>query len=233
MEEMKAPFVSVPEQGYFVDYSRKNRESEYAHIFCGTHSLEGAGCPNCHKPLLRLFSFDVRDPSLQLAPAPFTALPVLFCWTCNVAQSVFYYRINDDRGIRLLKYMEGGVSTDFPYEKYPEHFPKRPVRLIEIPRESQQIIKGLNRNTLDEWKTKQTKPELCAPRHQVGGEPYLVQKNSDAIVECLVCSAPMPFLACIADDAPNQLSFTGNEYVQVLAQYCKRCRVIGVYQQCD
>jgi hypothetical protein len=230
---MKATFRSIPEQGYFVDHSRKAPKSEYVHTFCGTHSIEGAECPNCQKPLLRLFSFDLRDPSLQLAPAPFTVLPVLFCWTCNVAQSVFYYRINDDRGIRLLKYMEGGASRDFPYEKYPEHFPERQVKLIEIPPESQQIIKELNLNTLDEWKTKQTRPELCAPRHQVGGEPYLVQKNTDAIVECVVCSVPMPFLASIADDAPDNNRFTGNEYVQVLAHYCKSCRVIGVYQQCD
>lgn len=46
-------------------------------------------------------------------------------------------------------------------------------------------------------------------------------------------AAAMSGHVAIADDAPKQMSFTGNEYVQVLAHYCKKCRVMGVYQQCD
>lgn len=234
MEETNPTFSSIPAQGYFVDYSPKaSNNPGYDHVFCGTHQIEGANCPNCKKPLLRLLSLDLSDPCLHLTPAPFTELPLFFCWTCNLAQSPFYYRINSGGAIKLLRYKKGGAADDFPYENYPVHFPERPAKLVEIAVESQQILKGLNRNTLDEWEIKQVRPELCVPRHQVGGEPYLVQRNIDTEVECAICSQGMPFLASIADQAPEQMSFTGNDYVQVLAHYCKRCRVMGLYQQCD
>lgn len=77
-----------------------------------------------------------------------------------------------------------------------------------------------------------THPDICQPRHQIGGIPYLVQQEFDEMV-CPICGRRMPFLAAIADEAPEGHSFTVNDHVQVLYYFCIDCYVISAIQRCD
>jgi hypothetical protein len=215
--------------GYLVEYGA---DVDGPHMFCGPQRLAGGECPNCRKPLLRFLDLDTTDPALQPLGTISLRLPLLFCWTCAIAQEELFYRLTDG-GVELVRYGEGGVQTDFPYEDYPVHFPGCPARLEPLTEDEQEVIRRINRGQIAEWDVEESHPRVCRPRHQVGGEPLLVQRDPEAEVLCPECGGPMPFLAAVADDCLDPRGFTGNSYVQVLFRYCIRCRVVGAYQECD
>lgn len=82
---------------------------------------------------------------------------------------------------------------------------------------------------------------LSDAKHQIGGEAFLWQPlRSDAT--CPMCSAEMPFLATICDNAAGPdvyadydeaKSFAGNLGVQVVYHLCRECSVVLAYQMCD
>jgi hypothetical protein len=196
-------------QGYILDYQPSDDVSGTGHYFCGPHAVIGASCPNCHKPLLRFLALNTEDRRLNLQDSLAAILSLFFCWTCNVAQKPFFYRILADR-IDLLGYGQGGVVKDFPYDDYPVFFPGATVTLHEILTNKE---KGL------------------ILRHQIGGEPLLIQPL--AVLECPLCGVEMPFLASIADDCLDIRGIAGDDGVQVIYEYCRRCHVVGAYQRCD
>ena len=58
---------------------------KFRHRFCGPPRTKGAECPNCRKPLLHFLTIDTTD---AVPETPFQLphfIPLLFCWTCNVA----------------------------------------------------------------------------------------------------------------------------------------------------
>lgn len=223
---------SIPTKGYFVRFGRNAEITlSYHHEFCGPNNLQGASCPNCDKPLLKFLSLDVADPRLELKDSPFETLPLLFCWTCNIAQDEFIYKIHTDGVIELMHYGKGGTQTKFPYGGYPAYFLGMSVTLEEIPAEDQRIIRLLNRDEIDRWECLQEHRELCVPRHQIGGEPFVVQPLTRTI--CPLCRKVMPLLASIGDDSGDGRSFTQNEYVQVIYKYCRNCYTVTAHQQCD
>jgi thiol-disulfide isomerase/thioredoxin len=73
---------------------------------------------------------------------------------------------------------------------------------------------------------------LDAPRHQLGGEPYLIQPGAGAL-DCPKCRAELPLLAAVGDDTIDGRGFTGNDYVQVLYFLCTQCAILAAYQTCD
>src|SRR5262249_28751907 len=139
----------------------------------------------------------------------------------------FYYQILADDRIGLLQYGVDGVMNDFPYEEYPRFFPEASSRLVEIPDEAQNILKLLNTGEEDWERIPIVYHNLNIPRHQVGGEPYLVQQDTNYRMRCPLCGEIMPFPASVGDYCLDPRGFTGNQYVQVLFHYCKACHVVG------
>jgi hypothetical protein len=227
-------FNSLPVQGYWVRYgSGVSSEREEGHLFCGSHTVANGDCPNCRRPLLRFLSLHTQDPRIESLGSSAPELPLLFCWTCNLSQEPFFYRLPGSAGIELIRYGVGGAASDFPYEDYPIYFPGSRAVLVELSGEEQETLHRINLQELDAWGIEETHPQLSVPHHQVGGEPYLVQRNPEDQLACVVCGQPMPFLAAIADAALDPRGFTGNPYVQVLFHYCTQCQVIGAFQVCD
>jgi hypothetical protein len=220
---------NIPSKGYFIEFLNEPG-MQFGHLFCGSHNIKGAVCPNCKKPLLRFTLLDLQDSRLELTDCGFDSLPLLFCWTCNLAQSPFLYQIEKEGGVKLLTYKKRGVYADFPYKNYPTYFPESGLVLREIGEEEQKIIKKNNRSGT-EYETLQKYPKLSRPQHQIGGEPFLIQGTRE--IKCKLCKKAMPLLAAISDEAPKGGHFTGNSFVQVLFHFCKPCSVIGAYQQCD
>lgn len=227
-------FNAEPPGGYFVSLQNDTVriDQEWHHIFCGPNDVLGAFCPNCQRSLLSLLSLDTRDHRLYFREAPFPRLSLMFCWTCELSQKLFYY-VQNAEGIDILEYRKGQSYDDFPYEDYPLYFPKANAMLEQIPTEDQEIIKRLNRDAIDVWEVNRSRPDLARPRHQVGGEPYLVQQNIEDEIRCLICGENMPFLATVGDQAPDGMRFTGNEFVQVLFHCCRKCNLVAAYQQTD
>lgn len=215
-----------PEQGYWLRFSQEH--SRFLHKTCGAHTIAGAECPNCQKPLLLVLSLDTADERLILDASPLNPLPLLYCWRCNLSQANFFYQIND-AGVRVLKWRKGGVQADFPYKRYPMHFPETVLDVSPLTVREQSIIRAINHG--DDELDDDEAEHLRHPAHQVGGEPICY--NSDRGMKCVQCSATAPLLATIADNAAPRCSFTQNEYVQMMFFLCRKCWIVGAYQQCD
>jgi len=235
LEHLDCP--ADPSQGYFVDYqATAEAASDFGHYFCGPQEVGGALCPNCRKPLLRFLALDTCDSRLNLQGSPSETLSLLFCWTCNIAQERFLYRILAD-GVEFLRYGRGGVEADFPYEGYPIFFPGARATLRQMTAEEQHLIVLQQSNleteadALARSEFARQRPDLSDVRHQVGGEPFLLQPF--AAGECPDCGGEMPFLASIGNDCLDVRGLAGEDGVQVLFQYCRRCHIVGVYQETD
>ena len=222
--------TSIIQQGYWL------RPSPVLHAG-PSHRLGGATrdpratCPNCQKPLLTLWELDARDPILRLGDAGPASLTVLFCWTCPAAQSNIIYQLpRTGVGFRLLEFAVGEPSADFPYEDYPEAFPPRALSLVALSEEEQAVLRELNGDGEVDW-SKGLYRELSCPRHQVGGEPFLVQPLED--LDCPHCGDRMPLFGTVGNDTFGPKKFTDNDYVQTLVHLCHRCWTVAVYQRCD
>lgn len=161
-------------------------------------------------------------------------LPLLFCWTCNVAQGRFFYRVSGGGAVELLEYSRDGVETDFPYHDYPVFFPGAVAALVAVTPDEQAILQRLNQRFETGESSKAIlgqRRDLWAVHHQVGGEPYLTQYLLD--LECPACRAGMPLLVSVAHDCLDERGTVGDESVQVLYHLCRHCSVVGVYQATD
>ncbi|MGI4788572.1 MAG: hypothetical protein ACRYFS_06950 [Janthinobacterium lividum] len=211
----------------------ENARNAFAHQFCGSHNISGADCPNCRKPLLRFFGLDTRDSRLLLQEPLFSTLPLLFCWTCNISQEMLFYRVRDN-AVELLQFGLSGVQTDFPYEDYPLFFPGAALVLDAVTLEDQSLLTRLN-NRFDAGENATEilgeHRDLWNVRHQVGGEPFLTQDMAE--INCLDCAEEMPFLASVANDCLDIRGLTGDEGVQVLYHYCRKCYVVAAYQRIE
>jgi len=220
--------TSTPPEGLLVHF---RAGSGARHVACGEHAIDGADCPNCNKPLLRMLSLDTMDERLGLQHLGVAFVHLLFCWTCNLAQERTAYELLPSGGVRLLRYQEGGCESDFPYEDYPRFFDGADVALDPVPAQEAKTIARLNDGSLSSWDLPKRDRHLATPRHQVGGKPLFLQ--GEPAVLCPKCSAPMTFIACCGDATPDGRGFTGNELVQVVFMLCARDLIVVSYQECD
>lgn len=240
-------------QGYFLEYSPANKKSK--HLFCGEHAIKGADCPNCDKPLHRFTSLDLNDKKLDIPIKGLTKLHILYCWRCNVAQDEFFYKLIGDNEIKLLKYGKGieqipfffdelgdkekeewrkkdEDEEDFPYDDYPDFFPGAGISLKKIPKRIQEYLTRFNSDGDFYPDRGDEAREYDIPKHQIGGEPYLVQCDYTPS-KCPECQVQMPLLATIGDDCLDERGFGGNTFAQVIYGMCVKCKIISAYQQCD
>src|SRR5439155_1420402 len=123
--------------------------------------------------------------------------------------------------------------TDFPYEDYPDFFPGARAVLTAITREGQKMLCRINRGEVNESKLFRTSPHLLSPRHQIGGEPMLLQEDAMDSVICIHCSEPMSFLACIADKCLDPRGLIGYDGAQVLYHLCRSCNIVAALNRAD
>ncbi len=148
----------------------------------------------------------------------------------------FYYQINSSDNISLLQYCKKGAVTDFPYDDYPVYFPPATAQLMEITDEIQSLLNRLNLEHDDfDWSEyPEEYYEYSWPKHQIGGIPYLLQKNTTYRMLCPMCDSLMPFLASIDNDCLDERGLIGNNtFVQVLYHYCISCHIVGAFQQAE
>ncbi len=222
---------SIPQQGYrlIVQTGRPT----YDHIFCGLTELIGAISPFTGKPLLRFLSLDTRDPRLELEPLTVARIELLYSLTCRLAYIDFYYKLTGDR-IEILSEISddnvpGSEYTDTPYLNYPLAFPAAYIDLMPADEEEKAIVEAINET--QDLDLRLQYPGLSEPYHQVGGEPYFVQKPD--VLSCPGCGKEMSFFASIGNYNGQEKGFFDNDYMQVIYQICKACCVIGAYNICD
>jgi hypothetical protein len=227
---------SNPSSGYFVEYDSTASSGKYRHQFCGEHDVAGAWCPNCNKPLLRFLALDTSDFRLNLLPVRLRQLSLFYCWTCTVSNGLFLYQIRSDTDVRILQYTKGKMEFDFPgvpYDGYPPAFPEAACYLVPITADEQSELWNINSESGDLDPIAVTRDDLRTPRHQIGGEPLLVQCDSGVSPQCPVCCSPMPFFAEIGNQCLDARGLHGCEEVQVMYYLCRACCVVAAYNRVD
>lgn len=204
------------------------------HVFAGPSSVEGGNCPNCEKALLHMLS--IKRDAAELNKTPVTGegtIPLLFCWTCEIADGVLIYRVRrGGREIELLQFSSGDSFDDFPYANYPVYFPRKGVLLEPLPEQDQALIQELNGGDAETLaRFDETHRHLTIPRHQLGGEPYLF--DPEALFACPGCGDPMQHLATLGDESGGERGFAGNRYVQTVFHLCPRCLAVAAFQRSE
>lgn len=220
---------SAPTQGYWIRPNSAEGE-RFAHYLGGVNSLPGARCPNCNEPLILLVDFDATDARLELDAAQLRRLPLLYCWSCAIPESVFRYSLKGQgSAVNVLAFRSGEEVSD-PYAEFSRVFARRAVGLIPLSVEEQQVLRLLNR-TRSKYELFRQYPALDRPRHQVGGEPLLLQHVEP--VACSTCGSAMPLFASIGNDSFGPKPFIGNDWVQVIFHVCRACREVAAYAATD
>jgi hypothetical protein len=221
-----------PVQGYAVDYRFADGEArKFAHAFCGAHDVRGAVCPGSSRPLLLLLTLDTSDPRLGLSGHQPELLRLFYTWNCDAMAAQLAYHVAMDGSLTVVGIQ--GVSEGPLDLNGQEPYPQAPARLIPLESDEQRLLVEINAGDRFDYDLDERYSFLGSPFHQVGGEPYLVQKNPGHRGKCPTCHATAPFLAAVADDNPHDDGFVGNEFVQVLFFYCRACRVVIAWNQCD
>lgn len=205
------------------------------HAFCPSTPIQGADCPNCQKPLMRLLSLQTSELPFWNGHGP-ASIHLLYCWTCAIPYDLFSYSIHADGSIEILRYLDsygGSLGPDGPYEGFTGVFPESRVGLRALSPEEQRL--ALQLRSEDEYFEEYR--YLTDAVHQIGGYPKI--HNSQA-VECPSCGKLSPFFATICDNAVGQdfqpeasLTFTQNYGVQMVFHWCAPCAVMTAYHSCD
>jgi hypothetical protein len=223
---------SLPKQGYRLVISPVHSLA-YSHFFCGQPECKNAISPITRKPLLRFLSLDTADPRLELRTPLIPRIELLYSLTCKISYVDFFYKIIGNR-IEILNLNfspedSKEIFTDVPYQEYPDFFPRSQVDLIAVDENERSIVKLINET--DDFELELEYPEFNEPYHQIGGEPYFVQKPD--VLSCPECGKDMSFFASIGNYNAQEKGFFDNDYMQVIYQICKDCYVIGAYNRCD
>lgn len=193
----------------------------------GPCTFAGAVSPNTGEPLTQHVLLGAETRCVVEAGWK-GSMPLIFGWKCAIHLADFTYQVLDDR-VTLLRYGEGDVDVDdFPYPDYPIIFPAlrfdaRDVTLDEAAQWSTLNAMALHGELVDSdsplW-------DAAQPRHQFGGEPYLLNP-ADAEATCPLCGGSMPVFATVSDDAGvEKQPFFVNAFVQLVYFLCASCRVL-------
>lgn len=105
------------------------RESQFAHRFGGPPRHTGTVPRGGRRPLNLLYQFDLRDPNIGLADAGIRWLPLYTA--IRYDYSTLTYQIVSDGEIRIVENGSLNLTSDPPYEEYPDSFAEFPVSVGE------------------------------------------------------------------------------------------------------
>jgi len=146
----------------------------------------------------------------------------------------FMYKLFESGSVELIQYGKGGCTGMFPYGgDYPLSFPGVRASLYKISDEVAEAIYAENRQDESMEYIFRDHNELSETRHQVGGEPLLIQKDIDLTMVCPSCGKLMPRFASIGDDNLDPRGFVGDKWTQVIYHFCKQCQIVGCFNQAD
>ena len=251
MSKHAGTWAAIPAQGYLLEYQADPLDSQShsagnspsaggVHVFCGRNAFPGAICPNCKIPLTLMLTLDTRDELLELPDLELGQIPLLYCWRCAIPAGLLRYKIRASGGVDVTEYAEGAPEPGDPYDDYPQSFPSAVARLVPLSSHQQAVLQQWNRSEIRISDFRRMAPEVFDCRHQVGGQPFLIQRGGDeyfteSFVVCPMCDAVMPFLAAIANDCLDPRGFVGEDAsgTQTLFHFCRGCCEILAFSETD
>ena len=200
------------------------------HWFGGESYHEGAQCPVCKIPLLLIADLSCgpfRESEQARLFHELERIPLYYCWRCCAEN--LSYRIINQGVIEVFRNDGTPQGNDFPYDKFPEHFPRKPLAVVPIPYRIATLL-AIYQEVDDKWLSAKDHQALFdglrnlrhdgffsrdVNRHQIGGLPNLIQghenvgcpnrqcKEYKSSIEG--CGTPMKELAVIPDDPHSGL----------------------------
>lgn len=227
-------------------YALKVGDSPFKHHFGGAHSIKGADCPNCAKPLVQHFVIDCHDERLGLQGLDIPYLPLLYCMRCELSWYDFIYDVISPTSISVVKaYTDktgnrASVLEEWNEEVGLDEFPERPADLFKVPSSIETLFNKFNEG--DDHLTDEEEDQVGAFNteyldlkgenyaavdaiNQIGGRSLLYQPLEDPI--CGKCEEPMPFIASFTNESIWDLKLSFDS-VQIVFFLCSKCRRIHV-----
>jgi len=141
-------FTTLLPEGYIIDTTG---HGDFKHQMCGKNTDEGAHCPNCNMPFIRLLQLDTADPifnvHLSLSDLPY--IYIYYCFRCAISEEKLYYSLDSKSRIAVVEYMKnppGGYSAgwigDNIYSKWqqPEYYPVAPIKLKRLTNDQRKFV---------------------------------------------------------------------------------------------
>ena len=215
----------------------------FRHALAGEHislTIRGGGlgesfarCPNCSRPLHRIFTVPSEIVASLTGRSWNESVDMLFCWQCRAAEKLIYQ--SSGEGLRFIDWQTG--TEGYPiWEGYPDAFPKFEIPLapqLDIEKEVMMMLYEHNDHGVN------LAPEVLAklpgdvirPRHQVGGFPYLEELPPPRA--CPICGHAMKIFATGSNFNGTQSGFCDYDFVVMVFAMCFDCFVTHAFHQVD
>lgn len=171
----------------------------------------------------RLINLDLCDPVLSPLKSPLAELPIIHTW--DISNGRFKYFVLKNGVVEVPDQMFQQREIDFPYPHYPQAFPRTSLMLAPLTQVEQKIIKTVNRTDMLASEFGNQYFELDDPRHQLFGEPILLQKDFSHPI-CLKCQREMKFLLAVSTESFSDIKFFDSKHMQLLYFFCVLCGFI-------
>lgn len=224
------------------------KKSAYGHFFGGPALHQAARFKGARSPLHLVYCFNLADPALGAIKhvEGLTSFPLYHGFQFDGCR--FGYLVEADDRLTIFSGPQKFVA-DFPYEGYPEVFPKTPVRAQPIAYEDQKCLTlahadaggaddNLERLSASDQRRLRS---LGYPFTQIGGPQPLMQGSPNSRCPNPACWAhshnqPMHVIATVWDEPVPGVNLwieEGGDYVELVYEQCSICSAIYVTNQCD
>lgn len=129
----------LPEDNAFLfgvlKLAKATPNSQGRHTFGGNTPFRGATREDCDGLLVHhLYSLDLADPALPFSPPGLKSLPLFYCFDFR-ANTIGYRFSTDDSLQFFFDRSDPNLSSEeeWPYEDYPERFPRVPMSITPVP----------------------------------------------------------------------------------------------------
>jgi hypothetical protein len=207
-------FESCPTQGDLLQPYEQLPVGSPAHQLGGLAETDSA-CPNCDQPITLLLRLDSSDIRLSLPATAQSRLDLLTCRSCGAAN----YTITSAGEVLMLP-----STPDVPRINQFEPTPPAAtlVMLHAIPDRIVETRRLALESRLSEAANWAERFDWHTPVNQVGGVP-LGSNPGASLPVCSLCDQPMPYLASVVDQPPDDSGLLGAAWHQTLFHLCRNC----------
>jgi hypothetical protein len=222
------------------------KKSRYGHFFGGEALHEGARFKGAKTPLHLVYCFNLSDPALDAIKRPkgLKWFPLYHGFQFDGCR--FGYLVESEDRIRVFSGPQK-FAADFPYDDYPEVFPRVPVRAELLGYEAQKTLTLANLlvSSGDEdlrGVSKRDRDRLWSwhyPFTQVGGFHRFIQGPPGTHCpnpSCRFHGQTMEVLATVWNEPVPGVNLwieEGGDYVELVYEQCDTCGTVWVSNQCD
>jgi len=210
-------------------------QGDYNH-FLGGNAFDYTGIyPKKSKQHVHLvMSLDISDPLLPFESSQLKALPLFYPFKFNGAEMT--YCVKNNGVIEILYIDDDEVEDDFPYDNYPETFPKVAFSLKEMTYEEYKIVIFKEVDILTGLSDGDSEILEGTPYPNYTRFSGEFPSVSGRVTECLnrACDyfgdySPKGIITIASEFPAPGISFWDNDCVGIAFEFCRSCMAISTY----